>query len=88
MLAKLTGDGVKTVKSNPERILEVNQEVEQFGAKVLQQFATIGQWDFVSIVEAPDERAIARISMELSARGTVRYESLPAIPIQEFIGLL
>jgi uncharacterized protein with GYD domain len=86
MLATLTPDGVQTVKNNPQRIKEVNREVEQLGATVKAQWSTLGRFDFVSIVEAPDELTMARVSLELGSRGTAHYESLPAIPIDDFIG--
>jgi uncharacterized protein with GYD domain len=88
MLAQLSSDGVQTVKNNPNRIKEVNKEVEQLGASVKQQWATIGQYDFVSIVEVPDEKTMARVSLELGSRGTARYESMTAIPIDDFIASL
>ena len=88
MLSTLTPDGVQTVKNNPQRIKEVNKEVEQIGAKVLAQWATLGRFDFVNVVEAPDEKAIARVSLELGSRGTVQYETLAAIPIDDFIASL
>ena len=85
MLASLTPEGVQTVKNNPQRIKEVNKEVEQLGATVKAQWATLGHVDFVSVVEAPDEKTIARVSLELGSRGTARYETLAAIPIEDFI---
>jgi uncharacterized protein with GYD domain len=88
MLTQLTPEGVQTVKNNPSRIKEVNKEVESLGASVKAQWATLGQYDFVNIVEAPDEATMARVSMELGSRGTARYESLAAIPIDEFIAAL
>src|SRR3954470_23669354 len=88
MLTQLTPEGVQTVKNNPNRIKEVNKEVESLGASVKAQWATLGQYDFVNIVEAPDEATMARVSMELGSRGTARYESLTAIPIDEFIAAL
>ena len=88
MLTTLTPEGVQTVKNNPERIREVNNEVEQLGASVKAQWATLGHIDFISVVEAPDERAMARISLELGSRGTARYETLAAIPVDDFIASL
>ena len=88
MLAQLSADGVQTVKNNPNRIKEVNKEVEQLGASVKAQWATIGQYDFVSVVEVPDEKTMARVSLELGSRGTSRYESMTAIPIDDFIASL
>ena len=88
MLTTLTPDGVQTIKNNPGRIREVNREVEQLGATVKAQWATLGHVDFVSVVEAPDEKTIARVSLELGSRGTARYETLAAIPVEEFIASL
>src|SRR5271156_1358516 len=88
MLSTLTPEGVQTVKNNPQRINEVNKEVEQLGATVKAQWATLGHVDFISIIEAPDEGTMARVSLELGSRGTGRYETLSAIPIDEFIASL
>ena len=88
LLSTLTPEGVQTVKNNPTRIREVNKEVEQLGAKVLEQWAVLGRFDFVNIVEAPDEQTIARVSLELGSRGTAKYESLVAIPVDDFIAAL
>ena len=88
MITRLTPEGVRTIKDNPQRIKEVNSEIEQFGAEVKQQWATLGQFDFVNIIEAPDEQTMTRISLELGSRGTARYESLPAIPVDDFISAL
>ena len=85
MLAKLSSDGVQTVKNNPQRIKEVAEEVEQIGASVKAQWATIGRYDFVSVVEVPDETTMARVSLELGSRGTSTYESMTAIPIDDFV---
>ena len=88
MLSTLTPEGVQTVKNNPQRIKEVNKEVEQIGAKVIAQWATLGRFDFINVVEAPDETVMSKVSMELGSRGTTHYESLPAIPIDDFIASL
>ena len=88
MLTTLSTEGVQTVKNNPSRIREVNKEIEQLGATVKSQWSTLGRFDFVNVVEAPDEQTIARVSMELGSRGTARYESLAAIPIDDFIAAL
>jgi uncharacterized protein with GYD domain len=88
LLTTLTSEGVQTIKNNPARIREVNREVEQLGAKVTAQWATLGRFDFVNVVEAPDEETIARVSMELGSRGTGRYETLTAIPVDDFIASL
>ncbi|MDA1096647.1 MAG: GYD domain-containing protein [Chloroflexi bacterium] len=88
LLSTLTDEGRKTVKHRPERILEVNHEIESWGAKVIAQFAVLGMYDFVNIVEAPDNEVIARVSLELGSRGTIQIMSLPAISIESFINQL
>jgi uncharacterized protein with GYD domain len=88
MLSTLTPEGVQAVKKNPRRILEVNDEVRELGATVKAQWATLGKVDFVSVVEAPDASTIARVSVELGSRGTGQYETLTAIPVEDFIGAL
>jgi len=88
LLSTLTADGRKTLKSKPNRIREVNKEIEAFGAKVLGQYAVLGPYDFVNIVEAPDNETISRVSVELGSRGTVKIMSLPAIPLDQFVGKL
>jgi len=85
LLSNLTDEGRKTVKERPERIKEVNREIEALGVKVLSQYAVLGPYDFVNIVEAPDNKTIAQMSLELASRGTVQIMSLAAIPIDEFI---
>ena len=86
MLSTLSPEGVQTIKNNPARIREVNREVEQLGATVKAQWATLGRFDFVNVIEAPDEKTISRVSLELGSRGTAKYETLVAIPIDDFIG--
>ena len=88
MLSTLSPEGVQTIKSNPQRIREVNKEIEQLGAKVIQQWAVLGRYDFVNVLEAPDEATVARVSLELGSRGTGRFETLTAIPVDEFIASL
>jgi len=85
MLTTLTDQGRKTIKENPERIREVGQEVEAMGAKILAQYAVLGPYDFINILEAPDNKTIARISLELSARGTVQTMTMAALTLDEFI---
>ena len=88
LLSTLSPEGVQTIKNNPERIREVNREIEQLGASVKAQWAVLGRYDFVNVVEAPDEVTMARVSLELGSRGTARYESLVAIPMDDFIAAL
>jgi uncharacterized protein with GYD domain len=84
MLTRLTSDGVKTLKDNPGRVHEVNREVEQLGVKVLNQWATLGEYDFVTVVEAPDELTMGKLSVEMGSRGTVANETLTAIDAETF----
>jgi len=88
LLSNLTDEGWKTVREKPERIKEVNRELEGFGVKVLSQYAVLGSYDFVNIVEAPNNETIARVSLELGSRGTIKIVSMAAIPIDGFIASL
>jgi uncharacterized protein with GYD domain len=85
MLSTLGPDGAATLVTNPERLRQVNQEVEAMGVKVVAQYALLGNYDFLNIIEAPDEKAIARVAMTLAARGTLKTTTLTAIPVEEFI---
>ena len=84
LLSNLTDEGARTLSEKPERIQEVNREVEELGAKVLAQYALLGRYDFLNIVEAADDETIARLSIALASRGTLRIETLTAIPIDRF----
>ena len=88
LLSTLTSEGRKTIKERPERIKAVNKEIEAFGAKVLQQYSVLGRYDFVNIVEAPNNEAIMQVSIELGSRGTIQITSLPATPIDDFVALI
>ena len=88
MLTNLTADGVKTLKSNPNRVGEVNKEVEQIGAKVVAQYATLGQYDFVTIVEADDAQTMAKVSVELGSRGTMTSETMSAMESSDLASAL
>lgn len=86
LLSKLTAEGRKTVRERPNRIQEVDREMlEALQVKVISQHAVVGPYDFVNIVEAPDNETILKASVELGSRGTVEIMSMPAIPIEEFI---
>ena len=86
MLSTLTDEGRKTIKDRPERILEVNREIELLGAQVIDQWALLGDYDFLNIVEAPDNETIMRVSVMLGSRGTVQFQTMPALPVEAFIG--
>jgi len=85
LLSNLTDEGAKTIKTNPARIKEVNKEIEKLGVKVTGQYAVLGPYDFVSVVEAKDNATISRVSADLASRGSIKLTTLPAIPIDEFI---
>jgi len=84
MLTTLTDEGRKTIKENPKRIKEVNKEVEAMGVKILAQYALLGPYDFVNILEAPDIRAVSKVAVELGSRGTLQTMTMAAMPIDEF----
>ena len=85
ILSTLTDEGRRTIKENPGRILEVNKELAKMGIKVREQYAVLGQYDFVNIVEAKDNDAIMKMSVEIGSRGSVQMLTLVAIPIADFI---
>ena len=85
LLSTLTDEGAKTIKKEPDRIKAVNQELETLGVTVKAQYAVLGPYDFVNIVDAPDNQTIARVSAELASRGSIKIMTLSAIPIDEFI---
>ena len=85
ILSNLTDEGRKTLRERPERIMEVNKEIESMGVKVLKQYALLGQYDIMNIVEAPDNETVMRMSVSIGARGSVQLMTLPAVPVEEFI---
>ena len=88
MLTTLTDEGRKTVRKNPERIKEVNKEVEKMGVKIKDQFLVMGAYDFVNIIEAPDEKTVIKVAIDLGSRGTVQTRTFPAYSIDEFIAMM
>jgi len=88
MLTTLTDEGRKAIKENPQRIKGVNKEVEAMGVKIVAQYALLGPYDFVNILEAPDNIAVSRVAMELGSRGTLQTMSMAAMTLDEFIGSL
>jgi uncharacterized protein with GYD domain len=79
---------VQTLKANPDRLREVNRDVEELGAKVLHQWALIGPFDFVTIVEAADALTIANVSVALAARGSAKIQSYEAIEVEDLLNSL
>jgi uncharacterized protein with GYD domain len=88
MLSTLGPQGSATLQEHPDRLLQVNADVEAMGVKILSQYALLGQWDFLNIIDAPDQATMARVATTLAARGTLKTQTLSAIPIEEFIAAL
>ena len=88
LMTTLTAQGVQTLKANPDRLREVNRDVEELGARVLQQWAVLGPFDFVNVVEAPDTATIAKVSVALGARGSSKIQSWEALEIEDFLNQL
>lgn len=88
MLTNLTDEGRKTVKDKPDRIKEVNREVEAMGVKILSQYSLLGPYDFLNILDAPNNEAIARVAVELGARGTLTTLTLPALSVETLVASL
>jgi len=87
-LSTLTDEGRKTIKERPGRIKEVNKEIEAMGIKVLEQYAVLGLYDFVTLLDAPNNEAVLKMSVELGSRGTVQLMTLPALSVDDFIKTL
>jgi len=83
MLTTLTDEGRKTLKTNPGRIKEVNKEVEKMGVKILAQYALLGPYDFINILDAPDNKAVSKVAVELGSRGTLQTMTLAAMTVDE-----
>ena len=88
LLSTLSPQGLQTLATTPERLFEVNREIERIGGRVVRQWALLGAYDFLSIVEAVDERAMAKITAELGSRGSVQFETLPALTMDELADAL
>jgi uncharacterized protein with GYD domain len=85
MLTTLTDEGRKTIKEHPGRIKEVNKEVEAMGVKILAQYALLGRYDFVNILEAPSNESISKVAVELGSRGTLQTMTMVAMKVDDFI---
>jgi uncharacterized protein with GYD domain len=88
LLSKLTSEGRKTIRAKPDRLKEVNKELEAWDAKVIKQYSLLGPYDFLNIVEAPNNDVITRVSIELGARGTIELMSMPAMEIDDFLKMI
>jgi len=85
ILSTLTDEGRRTLKTKPDRILEVNRDIEGMGVKIHKQYALLGAYDFANIVEAPDNETVMKMSVEIGARGSVHMTTFPAVPVEDFI---
>jgi uncharacterized protein with GYD domain len=83
MLTSLTDEGRKTVKANPKRLKEVNKEVEAMGVKIVTQYSLLGPYDFINILEAPDNKTVTKVALELGSRGTLQTMTMAAMPVEE-----
>lgn len=88
MLSTLGPQGSATLSDKPERLRQVNEDVESMGATVLHQWALLGQWDFLTVLEAPDSETVARVATSLSSRGTLKTRTMAAIEVEDFIAQL
>jgi uncharacterized protein with GYD domain len=88
MLSTLGPQGSATLREHPDRLRQVNVDVEAMGVKILHQYALLGQWDFVTVIEAPDQATMAKVATTLSARGTLKTQTLAALTVEELIAAL
>jgi uncharacterized protein with GYD domain len=88
VLSRLTNEGRKTLKERPERLKEVNKEITKMGAKVMEQYALLGEYDFINVLEAPDNETVVNVMVALGSRGTISTVTMAAIPIDEFLKAL
>ena len=88
MLTTLTDEGRKTIKNNPERIQDVNKEVEAMGIRIVSQLSLLGPYDFINILEAPSNEAVVKLAVELGSRGTLQTLTMAAMPIEQLIETL
>lgn len=85
VLSRLTAEGRKTLRSNPGRLLEVNEEIDRMGAKVMRQYALLGKYDFLTILEAPDNETVGKVMVELGARGSLETVTFAAMNVDDFL---
>jgi uncharacterized protein with GYD domain len=88
MLSSLSETGRQVLRKLPGSIRKVNAEVGRMGVRVIAQYAVLGPYDFVTVLEAPDNETVSRISVELGARGSLQMMTMPAIPVDDFIARL
>jgi uncharacterized protein with GYD domain len=88
MLSTLGPEGMATLRQNPRRVMQVNSEVEAMGAKIVAQWALLGEYDFATVIEAPDEKTVVRVAVALGARGTLKTKTMVAVPIEHFVSFV
>ncbi len=88
MLSRLTAEGARTIEEHPDRVKEVDREVEALGAKILAQYALLGPYDFITVLEAPNPETVAQVSVEIGRRGSAKFETMAAIPVEDFLNTL
>ena len=88
MLSTIGPDGFHKLNTQPERLREVNEEVEALGVRILVQYALLGQYDFLNIIEAPDDVTVAKLATKLAARGTMKTTTIKAIEVEDYIHAL
>jgi uncharacterized protein with GYD domain len=88
MLSTLGPEGMATLRQNPGRVMQVNSEVEAMGAKVVAQWALLGEYDFATVIDAPDEKTVVRVAVALGARGTLKTKTMVAVPVEQFVSFI
>ena len=83
-LVSMTEQGVKNILKFSEQVAEAKKILEANNARFIEVYATLGRYDFVAIIDAPDEKAIAKVSALIASQGNFRAETLPAVPLEEF----
>lgn len=84
LLSTLSPQGSQTLKAAPERLLEVNREIEDHGIRVVRQWALLGSYDIMTVIDAPDDAAVTRLTIDLGSRGSARFDTLPVIDHEAF----
>ena len=88
-LLKFTDQGVRNIKETSQRAQAFREMAEsKFGVKVKELFWTLGQYDLITIVDAPDEESFTAMTLSLSSLGNVSTESLRAFTAEEMYGIL
>lgn len=84
-LARLTEKAHQNIQNMAEMIAEARQIMEENGARIVQAYVTLGDYDIIAVLDAPDEKTAAKISALILQKGNFRAETLSAIPMEEFL---